>query len=84
MAGWAKLIISLLLALVMSVLRLEFPGVLVSPLHIVDAYVTQDFLQVDLEKDKYMFVKKTTLNSPLLFCVKKEEARLMCISNKAF
>ena len=47
-----KLFVHLLIALVMPVLWPEFPCVFVSSLHIVDAYVMQDFLQVILEEEK--------------------------------
>lgn len=47
-----ELFVSLILALVMSVFGLELPGILVCSLHIVDANITQDFLQVNLGEGK--------------------------------
>lgn len=47
-----KLFISLFLALVMSILWLQLPRVLVCSLHIVDADISQDFLQVTLREGR--------------------------------
>lgn len=46
--GSLVLFVYFFLALIMSILRLELPSVLMRPLYIVDADVTQDFLQINL------------------------------------